>query len=212
MSDFDTSNPNLLNPMNTTQQQVTALPGITKPYEPEPLETPYYFTCTMLNHHMHRPDGKRLAFLFGTLETKDGNDVKYLQQEIAAGNPFIKASSEQEVNIYRMRVDPQGTMTQQLTPQIEQRVTEELSIKLQNAMVDRMKELGIKVTPEQMAAFTVPVEPVVSDASKLAGSTALERLKVMQAGAVPIGTGVMLQGIQGSDKTVNFAPEIGTGK
>ena len=173
-------------------------------------EESFYYTCTMPNHHMHRQDGKRLAFVFGVLETRDCYDIRYMETEIAAKTPFIRKSTEEEVHSYRMRVDPKGAMRKALTPEIEAQVANELTGKLQTALLGRLTGLGIVLTPEQKAELLedapVSVATVTDDTAKLTAADVLARLRSDGVETIQSGTGVVsLQGIVGTDKLPNAA-------
>lgn len=222
------SNPNLLNPLNPQGQTVPTLPGITKPFPVTMLAEAKNYICTMLNHHMHRTDGKRLAFTFGHLETKDAHDIEYLDSEINSGNnPFIRRATPEEVNAFHMRVDPRGTMEKQLTPEIEDRVRAELQIELQKSFEEKLRSVGVQFTEEQMQKFlgnenpgaeaTSTTTATTDDPSKIAGLDAIQRLRTNLSTGVQTGTATIypssaggasvLGGIVGSDKTTNFAAE-----
>lgn len=207
-SNFDPSNPYLLNPMNTGQQQVPQAPsfaGMTRAFPVTLRKDPKYYHCTMLNHHMHRSDGKRLAFIFGICETRDEYDIQYLDHEIANSNPFILPATSQQIAIYQMRVDPRGTMIREVTPEIEARVKQELEIELKNSIREKMNTVGISLTDEQkevlmrimdskqpdhteaeeshQSAASTPM----TDAEKLARTDALNKLRGDFGGALNSG-------------------------
>lgn len=226
MPDF--YNPNLLNPNASTTQQVPGLPGITKPFPVIDTGEPEYFVCTMLNHHMHRTDGKRLAFVFGVLKTSDHFDIEYMRNEIHTGNSFLRLATPQEINNYNMRMDPRGTMQKELTPAIEARVRTELEVELRQSMEERLSSLGIVLSDEQKqklheaeetknSANDLGTGAGTSDESKLLGSDSLAALRNRLGAGVSTGTGTMfagntggasiLGGISGTDKTVNTAQE-----
>jgi hypothetical protein len=214
-------NPNLLNPMTDTGlrgQQVPALPGITKPFPLTFLKEPEHYMCTLPNHHMHRTDGKRLAFVFGHLKTNDAFDVQYLNQEISNGNPFIRPATEQEINNYNMRVDPRGTMAKEMTPDIETRIRQELKLELEKEFERKLNSLGVGLTDEQKKRLEedrIQREKEAGilsndDQKKLQSMDAAERLnsqftggiKTQGATIIPSGAS-QLPGIQGSDKTTS---------
>jgi len=208
MSEFLNTNPNLLNPMNTQAQTVPPLAGITQPLPIILQEKTEYYFCTMQNHHMTRNDGKRLAFIFNTFATKDVSDINYLNAEINANNPYLRKATDDEIRMYKMRIDPKGTLAAELTPQIEEKVRNELEAEINASLEQRLKNAGIILTDEQKAQLTVAtsVPAMVSDDAKLNGSSALEKLKAQLAGGVQSGTGTILGGISGTDKMVNNAP------
>lgn len=205
MSDY--LNSMLLNPGATTQDAVPKVQGHTPAYPVVLLEETYYFLCTMLNHHMHRPDGKRLAFMFNVLPTNDMYDITYLNGEITAGNPFIRVASEEEINTYRMRTNPRGTIEDQLRPQIEADIRDKLDAELEAMLAAKLSQVGYSNMSDEQKTFVVA--EMVADktaALKIAGTDALSKLQAMRADKVDVGGGTMysgssaLQGIVGTDK------------
>lgn len=217
MSDtFDAtqSNPMLLNPFTANQGTVAPIQGHTPALPVKKAKEVKYYTCTLLNHHMHRKDGKRLAFVFGILKTDDFFDQQYVDAEINGGNAFIRNSTVQEIHVYNMRVDPQGTIKAQVTPEIEAKVRVELEVELRNSFEEKLNTLGIALTEEQKVALRKDLEhqPVAglteevdSSAANIAGTTLLDKLRNSQgiqsgSGTVFPNPGPVLQGISGSDK------------
>ena len=228
------TNPMLLNP-NAGQagQQVAPLAAMTQPYAPMPkLDRVYHFVCTMLNHHMFRPDGKKLAFMFGVHATDDYHDVKYLASEIEGGNPFIRYATDLEVRAHNMRTDPKGTVAREITPQIEAAVRGKLEVELQQSLEERLSSIGVVLSDVQKEALKaantltthVLQDPVAEsamsaelDAAKLAGVDILSTLRNALATKTGNATMVLqsdpaansplnrLQGIVGTDKLPNAA-------
>lgn len=223
---YTNSNPNLLDPTSLTSDRVSPLAGMTKPLPVRllPEDQTAYFVCTMLNHHMHRTDGKRLAFVFGTLATRDLYDIQYINDEISAGNPFVREATSQEIRSYSMRVDPKGTLAKEITPEIEQRVRTELEVSLRSSWEKQLNSIGVTLTAEQLETMKQMAHTQVEeqaaqeeskDPGKIASLDALSRLRANFEGGIKTGTGTLLMGqglqqssIGGSDKTVNFAPGI----
>lgn len=83
------------------------------------LEKTYYYYCTIAGASMHRPDGKKIAFMFGICATNIEQDVRYLESEVADSHGYIRRATDEEVHIFKMKTDPKGTMTEVLKPQIE---------------------------------------------------------------------------------------------
>lgn len=216
--------PMLLDPMQ--RDRVHPIETHTAPF-PRQLqtETRYYF-MTRKDHHMIRPDGKKLAFHFRVHATNDTIsqiyatndiwDIRYLDQEVADGNPFLKEATEEQIDNYNMRIDPRGTIRRELQPQIEAETTRELMARLQRA--------GVTLTPEQQKVFsgeeaveqqmqTAEEQQRAEDAAKVSGAdTALSRLRA----GITSGTGTILTNLNQSDQnavTKNFQSGVqGTDK
>jgi hypothetical protein len=217
-------NPNLLDPNASSHERVPSLPGITRAFPNAPLEKPEYYAMSMLNHHMHRSDGKRLAFLFGIFEAKDLYDKQYMDNEIASGNPYLRLATKDEVSVYNMRIDPRGTMQREMTPEIEARVKSELEASLRAELEKKLNSIGVVLTDEQKAMMAgAPIEkPVVTQPpvtttseTAISGTDKLTSMKnrlqdgiktegatVLSSGSVPFSAS-----ITGSDKTTNFTEE-----
>lgn len=205
-------NPMLLNPNNPNGLSVPGIERRTSAFPIRLQDTFEYFVCTMPNHHFVRTDGKRLAFVFGVLATKDVFDIQYLESEINAGNPFLREATSDETRNYNMRIDPQGTLAKEITPAIEANMKTRLEVELRQIMEAKMNTLGVSLTQEQKDALFsyMPVAEQAdlpmsnSSQENIAGIDALARLQE----AIKSGTGNVslsqpptLQGIAGSDKT-----------
>jgi len=209
-------NPAFIDPFQPQMHAVPNLPGHTPPLPVKLQDTPVYYTCTLPNHHMHRQDGKRLAFhklgTLGVLKTNDVYDVQYISKEIANGIPFIRPSTQAEIDAYNMHFDAKGTIEASLRPKIEEQVRSDLMKKLQ--------ALGVAITPEQEATLSSvgSVDQNATDEQKITGvktadnKSALDLLKsrgISAQGATIVMNestpGSMLSGIAGTDKMANAA-------
>lgn len=207
-------NPLLLNPNNPNGLSVQPVASRTTAFPIRFQDDFEYFICTMPNHHFVRTDGKRLAFVFGVLATRDMYDIQYMKNEIGDGNPFLRNATTEEIRNYNMRIDPQGTLAKEITPAIEANMKTRLEVELRQILEAKMNTLGVTLTDEQKAELFGltghPNQPELSvEANKsqenIAGIDALARLQE----AIKSGTGnvtmtsqtPVLQGIAGSDKT-----------
>ena len=94
-----------------------------KPHPPIPtvlLDTFSYFYCDVPNASIHRPDGKRIAFLFGVCKTNNKGDIEFLTREINDLHPNITMASAAQVKDYEYRMDPRGTVRAEVTQELEQ--------------------------------------------------------------------------------------------
>jgi hypothetical protein len=195
MSEF--SNPLLLDPGATTQDRVEPLRAMTAPFPVRKAEETRYYVCTLPNHHMHRTDGKRLTFIHSIYATDELNDIEYLDAEVRAGNPYMRLPTEQEIHTHKMRTDPRGTIANELTPQIEATIRARLEAELEASMAAKLNSLNL--TEEQKATLAGMQDQADNSEANLAGSSALERLRSMQANGIKTNGGTLL-GIAGTDK------------
>jgi hypothetical protein len=153
----------------------------------------------------------------------------YMDHEIGFGTPFIRHATPEEIHIYKMRIDPKGTMTREITPEIEQRVRVELTAELTEAILHKLSSVGIQLTEEQTKALkpkSDTPEEVTHDEANLKAVDAMERIKAKlgkgittKSGTVFAGhalntqshypVGVPLQGIVGTDRLPNAATSDG---
>lgn len=224
------NNPFLLNPHTMADIGPTAAlaaaqaRAITAPLPMLKMNELKHYVCLIKNHQMHRTDGAVIHFLAGHHATDMYHTANYLDNEIAHGNQFVRAATDEEIRIYNMRRDPTGTIRSELAPQMEAEIRNRLELELQMVMAAKMDDIGVTLTDEQKAqlaelfayrredAATVQV-PVDSDAAKIAQTDALSRLRATTTG-VKTGTGTVfipssapnaLGGISGTDKMANAA-------
>lgn len=190
-------NPLLLNPENITTDRVQPTAARTAPLSYEPLpdsEPSRYYHCVMPSHHMIRHDGKKLAFLFGILETRDMGDIQYLDNEIATGNPYVVNASEEQIHAFKMRMNPKQTIAEELAPAMEA----ELTARLRASVEARLS--GMTLTEEQKAELLSSLEvPVLSDAAKIAGTDT----KPADEGIQLRGAVAFQRSVVGGNRTVN---------
>lgn len=203
------SNPLLINPANptaTTVPELPRFPGMTPAYPLVFREAAEYYICTMPNHHFCRPDGKKLAFVFGTLCTKDEYDIQYLENEITSGNVYVRKASSAEIEQYHMRIDPQGTMENKLTPQIEQKVRAALDAELRATLEQRLSSMNIELSTEQREALLSSMNTPAPDVQATSQQAALDRLDVnTPVESMKPNLANRLQGIVGTDRIPNAA-------
>lgn len=214
------NNPFLLNPNDPRGNSVQPLNSITQPFPVELQEQERHYFLTALNHSMHRKDGKRLAFVFGHLATKDVYDIDYLEQEILLGNQFLRHATEQEIHIFNSRRDPRGTLAAELRVGIEEEIKQTLELEIRNNLLDKLKDVGITLSPEQARKLleAMPAEEAASvaeldDALKIAGtgkSGGNEAVKVPGASVLTQPAPSVLGGISGTDKFVAGAKDSNT--
>lgn len=153
--------------------------------------TKYYYN-TVSNVSMHRADGQRISFIFGIFKTNLKHDLEYLDGEIEAGHPNLRLATEQEVDAYKMRVDPRGTIKEQLLsdPQV---------------MASLEDKIRAEMEQKYAAGFGVGM-PINDDSQQRIGGTesALSKLKEgIQTGTgrlVPTSTADIAANVKQSGK------------
>lgn len=175
-------------PSGSTVQPLAALT------RPEPaVEAP-----TMKSYHhsakftsMHTKSGHRIIFSHGYFETKLAPVQKYLDEEIAEGNTYLRAATVEEVEAHGMRVNPRATIKEQVRGEIEA----ELRAKLETEILAKLRG-----------------QATLSDDMKVAGTdSATSMLEALSKG-IKSGTGTLLQSsITGSDKVSGMAADSASG-
>lgn len=184
------ADPNLL-PPGQTNTGVPALATITKPMPTVTVE-PSFYVCTVQSASLHRPDGKKIPFVHGVAKVEIEADKNYIEQEIANGNSFLRAASVDEINEYNMRIDPQGTIANNLRPALEANIRADLEAQI----MEQLKAKGIDTTGITFDTKAPEVEvPKKSDATKLAGvgepqKSGIAKLQELRSGA---GNGATLK-------------------
>lgn len=199
--------------------------AMTAPLPATKMSQTEHYVCSVLNHQMHRTDGKVIHFLGGHHATDEYHTARYLENEIAAGNGYIRKATADEVRNYNMRRDPTGTVAAELRPKLESEIRGQLEVELQMALAQKMDSMGVVMSPEQEEELknmfqerqvaSVPTMTQVdpnSDQAKLATASILEQLR---SKTTPVKTDTAtvfvptsapsLGGISGTDKMANAA-------
>lgn len=148
----------------------------TKPYPTQFVEEWRYYYCPVPNASMHRKDGKRLGFVNGVFATNIKADIDHLDAEIADGHPALRHATEAEIHGYKMFMDPKGTLRDQVLndPTVRAQLEEELRGKLENEIRAKIAaEMGMDVPAAALSEGVMGA----ADASKLAGTSVLDKLK-----------------------------------
>lgn len=129
-------NTDLINPGidPAAARQVSATAAITAPLPTTVAPEIRYYYCGVSAASMHRKDGKKLPFVRGILETNLVYDIQYLEEEIKAGNTYVRHASEEEIHQHQMIKNPRQTMKDELRPEIES----ELRDKLTKEIMDKL--------------------------------------------------------------------------
>jgi hypothetical protein len=121
-----TNNPlGLMNPgVDQTSPEAIRLSApvaMTAPLPDKVVETKYYF-YPLDSISMHRIDGKQLIFKYGICAAYLKADQDYLDREIAAGNPYLVRATEDQIQHYKMRMDPKGTLETKVRDELEPKI------------------------------------------------------------------------------------------
>lgn len=87
-------------------------------------DTKYYY-CAIPNGSMHRPDGVRIGFVSHMFETNVLETQRYIDAEIADQHPYVREATADEVEAMKMKRDPRGTITSQVSDDIERKLRAE---------------------------------------------------------------------------------------
>jgi hypothetical protein len=115
-------------------------------------ETRYYF-CPTPNASMYRSDGFRLIFIGGVHATDLKASQDYLEREIEDGNVYVRRATDVEVHNHKMKVDPKGTIRDQVLAEEEVRIREQL----EREILTNLKDQGI-ISDEQKLKYTTDPE------------------------------------------------------
>jgi hypothetical protein len=108
------------------------------------------FVGSLHNASFFRPDGKKLPFIKGLLKTNTVEDIKYLDEEIASGNPYVKRASPEEVSQAEALFDPLGALRKKIEKDVGAELYEQLRAKLSNSFgitVDKIDEIMSSQAP-----------------------------------------------------------------
>lgn len=176
-------------PGDLTGMTVAALEAKTAPLPTTVSPTTKYYFCPVPNTSMFRPDGMRLIFIQGVHETNILASQDYLDCEISGRDfktrqptndphPFLTEATPEQVQRYRMHVNPRKTIADELTPQIEERMRD----KLESELIARLQSKGVEGAADivRMAGVERPVdtrERVQSGTGKVAPPLPLSSLE-----------------------------------
>lgn len=169
-----------------------------------------YFVCSNPVASMHRPDGKKLAFVGGVFATNIQQDINYIEAEIEDGHPMIRPASEAEVHSFRMRIDPRGTMEEELRPKLEAEIRASLEVEIRAKLLAEMANKPDDVKIAEVDGATT-ADKVITDGGgtkviltpKTIEPTAEERLAALlvakqRAPLTPVSTADMAKGMMES--------------
>lgn len=184
----------------------------------------YYFN-SIRNASMHRPDGKKLAFINCICATEFVYDIAYLEHEISSGHEYVRRATAEEIYNYKFMIDPRGTMAEEIKTKSEgalrDTLTSEILARLQQGLANgsSIESMMAELAPVQQsdpkqeelpltkAAMPVALDPL---AGTMTAAEKLEWLRNKRAGTIT-AAGVkieplmpaqrpVLQGIVSSDK------------
>lgn len=126
------------------------------------------FVGSLHNASFFRPDGKKLPFIKGLLKTNTVEDIKYLDEEIASGNPYVKRASAEEVSAAEALFDPLGALRKKIEKDVGAELYEQLRARLSNSLgitVDRIDE--VMANPAPLDAGISQVQGAVPTGSRV---------------------------------------------
>jgi len=109
------------------QPTVQPLVALTKPMPNTPAVVAYFY-CSLPNASFVRADGKKLPFINGICKALFAEDIKYLNDEIASGNTYIRPANEMEVQAAETMEDPLKAMTKLVRPLLREELKEDLTL------------------------------------------------------------------------------------
>jgi len=108
------------------------------------------FICTERSASLFRPDGKKLAFVKGLFKTQVVEDIQYLDNEIEAGNPYVKRANPEEVSAAEALFDPLGSLRKKIEKDVGAELYAQLRVKISNSFgitADKIDEVKSSNAP-----------------------------------------------------------------
>jgi len=165
------TDPNLLPAGNEASQPTASVPKLNTLTPPMPntkAPQPVYYRCTTPNASMHRQDGKRLPFINGFQKLAIKEDIRYMDEEIAQGNPYISRCTAQQEQQAKMLEDPVGAIREQIKTEVFKDLTvdalEKLLQEKRSGVVGALKEVK-SAQSQQPETVTKPEPAKVSPAT-----------------------------------------------
>jgi hypothetical protein len=179
---------------------VPALTAMTAPLSNDKAEAVKYYVCSMPTASLHRPDGKKITFINGFFKAELLEDQKYLDRQIetgafAGGGVEVKHASQEQVDDWRMRTDPRGTIRSQvkqelksdpaLRAEIEAQIRAELAGQKEPGSVEAANLDGAKLASTKTAAEVI-AERLGKEVVKSGSGTVVVDKPLMESQAAPI--------------------------
>lgn len=147
-----------------------------------------YYACNVPIASMHRPDGKRIAFISGFFSTDLVYDQQYLDNEIADGHGNIRHATEEEIFSVKMREDPHGTMEAKVKEALEPAMREQL----EREILAKLVAGGTISADTAQQLQQVEEQASISDPAKIAGTeTVAQKLQRLKGAAGHSGATIM---------------------
>lgn len=112
-------------------RRVDPIAAITTAHPIEQAESTKYYFCSVRNASMHNTDGKPIRFLHNVCAADLVYDQKYLDNEIARGHPYLSVATPEQVEQYKMTVDPKGAMRESIETEVRAEVEEKIRSELE---------------------------------------------------------------------------------
>jgi len=128
-------NPDLQS-VSSQSATVSALAAITRPMPNTKVTEPVWFFCTMEQASFHRPDGKKLPFMYHLLKCTIKEDIEYLTYQIESHeNPYLRFATPEEIGTAKMNENP----VQAIKEAVRREVEDTFSIEELQKLIDRRK-------------------------------------------------------------------------
>lgn len=143
-------NPDLQN-VHSNSATVSPLAAITRPMPNTKVTEAVWFFCTMEQASFHRPDGKKLPFMYHLLKCTIKEDIEYLSAQIEAHeNPYLRFATPEEIGTAKMNENP----VQAIKEAVRREVEDTFSIEELQKLIDRRKATVPSGAPKDTAGTT----------------------------------------------------------
>lgn len=180
----------------------------TKPFSNHRQAEPAFYYCTERVASMHRPDGKKIPFVYHICETDVVADIAFLDREIDDyENPYLRRATPDEIKAHLHRKDPKGAMKKEVLadPAVRKEIEDSMRGSLEAQIRAQLrKEMGLPEevvekddSQQELQLQGGPLDVAqashdAGDAAKVSGTSALERLRTLRSATqVPGGTLIM---------------------
>jgi hypothetical protein len=124
------------------------------------------FKCSIDGASIHRPDGKRLAFVHGLHRTNIKQDIDFLEREIDGGNIYFERATSEDIARAEMFSDPLSLLRKQERIKIEAEVRAELETKIRAELMSAGAVVAARSAAENLG---VTGSVAVAAAAKTSG-------------------------------------------
>lgn len=167
-------NPELINP-NAPQRVPGPSVILTQPMPATKHPAGFkHYHCSQSAGSFFRTDGKKIPFVGHICSTDLLYDIAYLDNEINAGNPYLRLANKDEVNAYNFKIDPRGTIRKE----VESETREKLEADIRSSIYADLAKQGIVIPKAEVGIGSV--EATKLDGAKIESIDKLDSLKKLQ--------------------------------